>query len=514
MRTLRQQFNVATLVIFCLATVILSFAARLITTRAVEAETDGAALRSASLLSAALVPMLAVSDLGSIDELTRELVSRDDFLYVTVIDTRGKQISSAGDTDGKDRKDYVFPLQVAEQAYGEVRFGISRQGITAASDQVFWRLIVVCTVTLICGAALMLQLARRMTRQLDALGDSTRRMAAGETSVRVVVEGDNELSRLAQAFNVMANALDERIAALAHAERVLEDRVTTRTQDLATSNASLANAIDDLKRLQDELVEREKLASLGSLVAGVAHELNTPIGNALLAASTLLNDLSDLENKRNNGNLTKRQFDEYIAHAKSGMSLTERNLHRAAALVRNFKQVAVDQTSDVRRPFKLSECVHEIVALHSPQFLRSGHVIEVQVSNTIEMDGYPGALGQVVGNLIANAFIHAFESLAPGQGKVCIKASLENDDSICMSIEDNGSGIPRDLQRRIFEPFFTTRLGQGGSGLGLHIAYSLVTSTFGGRLTVHSEQSKGTRFEIRIPRTVPAQFKTAETQPQ
>lgn len=504
MRTLRQQFSIATLVIFFLATVILSFAARWVTTRAVEAETDGAALRSASLLSAALVPMLAISDLGSIDELTRELVARQDFLYVTVMDTRGQLISSAGEAEGKDRQDYAFPLKVAEQAYGQVKFGITRQGIAAASDQVFWHLIAVCSVTLVVAAALMLQLVRRLTRQLGALADGTRRMADGEAAVRVSVEGDNELSRLAQAFNVMANALDERISALATAERVLEDRVTARTRDLATSNASLAQAVDELKCLQDELVEREKLASLGSLVAGVAHELNTPIGNALLASSTLLEASADLENKRRDGSMTKRQFEDYLAHVKSGSILTERNLRRAADLIGNFKQVAVDQTSDARRVFKLAECVHEMVLLLSPQFSRTGHAIDVQISDTIEVDGYPGALGQVVGNLIANAFVHAFDGMPAGHGKVCIRGSFEQDDTVCLSIEDNGSGIPIALQRRIFEPFFTTRLGQGGSGLGLHIAYNLVTSTFGGRLTVHSQEGEGTRFELLIPRVAPA----------
>lgn len=504
MRTLRQQFSLATLVIFFLATVVLSFAARWVTTRAVEAETDGAALRSASLLSAALVPMLATSDLGSIDELTQDLVARQDFLYVTVYDTRGQLVSSAGDPDGKDRKDYSFPLKVAEQAYGQVKFGITRQGIAAASDQVFWHLIAVCSATLFVAAALMLQLVRRLTRQLGALAEGTRRMAAGEAAVRVPVEGDNELSRLAHAFNVMADALDERISALATAERVLEDRVTARTSDLATSNASLAQAIDDLKRLQDELVEREKLASLGSLVAGVAHELNTPIGNALLASSTLRQKTSDLESSRQDGSLTKRQFDDYITQSTSGLSLTERNLRRAADLIGNFKQVAVDQTSDARRVFRLADCVHEMVVLLSPQFSRTGHAIEVQISDTIELDGYPGAMGQVVGNLISNAFVHAFEGMPTGTGKVCITATLESEDTVFVSIADNGSGIPQALQRRIFEPFFTTRLGQGGSGLGLHIAYSLVTSTFGGRLTVHSQEGEGARFELRIPRVAPA----------
>ncbi len=505
MRTLRQQFSVATLVIFFLATAILSFAARLVTTRAVEVETDRAALRSASLLSAATVPMLAISDLGSIDELTRELVARGDFLYVTVLDTQGHLISSAGETEGLARKDYVFPLKVVDQEYGQVRFGISRQGIAAASDQVFWRLMAVCAVTLILGAILMLQLARRLTRQLDALGEGTRRMAAGELGVRVVVGSDNELSRLANAFNLMANALDDRIAALATAERVLEERVTDRTRDLAASNGSLAQAVEELKRLQEELVEREKLASLGSLVAGVAHELNTPIGNALMGASTLLDETANLESRRSDGTLTKRQLDDYLSRVKTGMGLTERNLHRAADLIGNFKRVAVDQTNDLRRKFRLGDCVREIVALHSPQFLRSGHVIAVDVSDSIELDGFPGAMGQVVGNLIANAFVHAFEGLSPGSGKVDIKAFMEDDDMICLTVEDNGSGIPRELQRRIFEPFFTTRLGRGGSGLGLHIAYSLVASTFGGRLTVSSTKGEGSRFEIRIPRVAPSQ---------
>ncbi|WP_332876399.1 sensor histidine kinase [Massilia sp. S19_KUP03_FR1] len=257
-----------------------------------------------------------------------------------------------------------------------------------------------------------------------------------------------------------------------------------------------ADAYRRLTETQTQLAAHEKLASLGSLVAGVAHELNTPIGNSLLLASTMQHQTDRVAAGFGAGTLRRSELVTFIDAARDGAQLIMRSLHQAADLVNSFKQVAVDQASAQRRPFDLAQASLEIAATMMNQVRLAGHSLVLTIPAGISMDSYPGPLGQVLINFISNALLHGFS--APG-GAMRLSASTPEPGRVLIVFSDNGVGIAPEHQARIFDPFFTTRMGQGGSGLGLHIAYNIVTSLLNGAIRVDSTPGAGTRFTLDVP---------------
>lgn len=282
----------------------------------------------------------------------------------------------------------------------------------------------------------------------------------------------------------------------------LECRVAERTQELSRSNAELESALKALKATMEQLVQSEKLAALGSLVAGVAHELNTPIGNALMAASSLEDFTERIELAFQDGKMTRRSLEQFLDDARVATGISSRNLERASELISSFKQVAVDQSSSQRREFALNELVHEILVTLHPQTKKRDISFKVDVPERIVLDSYPGPLGQVISNLIMNAVTHAYNDHQ--HGEILVGATLD-EDMLTIRITDRGVGIPEEMQSKIFDPFYTSRLGQGGSGLGLHIVHNLVTELLGGHIEVQSVLGDGSRFTITLPRKAPSQ---------
>ncbi len=273
----------------------------------------------------------------------------------------------------------------------------------------------------------------------------------------------------------------------------LEQRVAERTTELRQTNERLAHALE-------HLVQAEKLASLGNLVAGVAHELNTPLGNTLLTATHLRNRVHELQDVFKTGAMRRSELTAFIELSSDGLDLIERNLNRAAGLLANFKQVAVDQTSAQRRRFDLRKTVDEVVATLMPGLRKRRLVLVVDIPEGLELDSFPGPLEQVIANIVTNAAIHAF---GPDEaGELFILAEPVGTGEIELCIRDNGCGIPPEVQGRVFDPFFTTRMGQGGSGLGLYIVYNIVTSLLGGSIEVTSTPG-GTCFTMRFPACAP-----------
>jgi PAS domain S-box-containing protein len=283
-------------------------------------------------------------------------------------------------------------------------------------------------------------------------------------------------------------------AKLEQLNQELEGRVATRTHELEQAMA--------------QLLESEKLAALGSLVAGVAHELNTPIGNVLAVASTLQDDVSSFSHKLLSGEARRSDVEHSAQRLQEASTLIERNAARAAKLINDFKEVAVDQSSTRRRDFDLRAVVDEVVATSRPIFKGTVHAVHIEVPQGIQMDSFPGPLEQVLTNLLHNSVHHGFEGLA--QGNVTLTAERLGD-TVVLTYEDDGRGIPEANLPHIFEPFYTTKLGKGGSGLGLYIVYNLVTHVLGGQLSAESTTPQGTRFVLRLPlqgpqRTEPGQL--------
>lgn len=273
----------------------------------------------------------------------------------------------------------------------------------------------------------------------------------------------------------------------------LEQRVAERTTELRQTNERLAHALE-------HLVQAEKLASLGNLVAGVAHELNTPLGNTLLTASHLRTRVHELQGVFATGAMRRSELASFIELSSDGLELIERNLNRAAGLLANFKQVAVDQTSAQRRSFDLRKTVDEVVATLMPGLRKRKLVLVVEIPEGLELDSFPGPLEQVIANIVTNATVHAFGP--EEEGELTIAARPLEAGEIELRIRDNGHGIPAEIQGRVFDPFFTTRMGQGGSGLGLYIVYNIVTSLLGGGIEVSSTPG-GTCFTMRFPACAP-----------
>jgi signal transduction histidine kinase len=272
----------------------------------------------------------------------------------------------------------------------------------------------------------------------------------------------------------------------------LEQRVVERTTELST-------ALQQLTVTQNELRRSEKMSALGSLVAGIAHELNTPIGNSLTVASTLQHHAEVFASDLDKG-MTRSHLNEFVSSTRQGADILMRGLQQAAELVASFKQVAVDQTSEKRRRFSLDDTVKEILLTLGPTLRKTNHKVDCQIAADIQMDSYPGALTQIVSNLINNALVHAF--VGRENGTVNISAQLHNG-GVELTISDDGVGIPAANLNRVFDPFFTTRLGQGGSGLGLNIVYNLAQDILGGSIQASSTEGHGASFTLHLPLVAP-----------
>jgi len=263
----------------------------------------------------------------------------------------------------------------------------------------------------------------------------------------------------------------------------------------ATEHAAIIGA---LHLTQKELTHREKLAALGALVAGIAHEINTPIGNCLMVASTLADNLQLLSKIVTDGGSLKRSILEHdMIEFNAASEILLRNWRRAADLVSSFKQVAVDPASSQRRVFSLEKLISEVVRSLFPMFDKTGFTVTQQIQNEIMLDSYPEPLGQVVTQLISNAVLHGFEGR--DAGIVSVSAQTSDDGLVELSISDNGIGIPPANLPRVFNPFFTTKLGVGGSGLGLHICHNIVTGILGGHIRAASEVGVGTMLTLILP---------------
>ena len=262
----------------------------------------------------------------------------------------------------------------------------------------------------------------------------------------------------------------------------------------------VAERTAELRQAMAQLVQTEKLAALGHLVAGVAHELNTPLGNARVVAGVLGEQFREFSEAIASGRLRRSQVDGLLSRGLEAVDLLERNTARAAELIGQFKEVAVDQSSARRRSFDLRKTVAAMLVTLRPGFKHTRHRIDLEIPAYLEMDSYPGPLEQVIANLVGNSLAHAFAGI--DEGRIEIMAHTVAPDQVVLCYVDNGRGIPAEALNRVFEPFFTTGLGQGGSGLGLYIAYNLVTAVLGGSIAVDSPPGHGTRFTLTLPRSI------------
>lgn len=282
--------------------------------------------------------------------------------------------------------------------------------------------------------------------------------------------------------------------------RDISDRELTK--QVLQANRELETALRQLKETQAQLVLNARLASLGGMVAGIAHEINTPVGVGVTAASAL-NDLAiKFKREHESGSLKRSDLDRFVAMAGESTAMILRNLQRAVSLVESFKQVAVDQSSDESRRFPLKGYLNEVLLNLEPQLKKTTHQVEVDCPDTLVVDIHPGAIAQIVTNLVNNSLIHGFERRHDfdrrENGHIRI-AATQHGDWVTLRYSDDGRGIPPEHLARVFDPFFTTKRGAGGSGLGMHIVYNLVTQRLGGTVDLTSKPGDGVQIVIRFP---------------
>ena len=305
------------------------------------------------------------------------------------------------------------------------------------------------------------------------------------------------------------HARDE-IGEMARAVAVFRENAIAKRKaedELRAAKDRAEKALDDLREAQQSLIAAEKLAALGGLVAGVAHEVNNPIGISLTVASSFARRCEEFAKEVDAGPLRRSRLGEFLEGGRDAANQLVANLHRAGELVQSFKQVAVDRSHADRRPFDLRESTDQIVASLRPVLKKSQITLTVDVPAGIVMDSYPGSYGQVLTNLFLNSVVHAFPD--GRAGSVIVEARQVRDD-VDIFVSDDGVGMSEEIQRRAFDPFFTTRRNEGGTGLGLHIIFNLVTQQLGGRLAFESRLGWGTRFRITLPRVAPGEAPPAQ----
>ncbi|MCW8887330.1 MAG: ATP-binding protein [Motiliproteus sp.] len=283
----------------------------------------------------------------------------------------------------------------------------------------------------------------------------------------------------------------EEIVAL---NRKLESRVKERTADLEQS-------LERTKQAQEQLIQAEKLAALGSMVAGVAHEINTPLGNCVLAASNLKDTVDEVLDAVESGVVNKQNFIHNMEQLRSGFELLNTNLTRSADMVGRFKKVAVDQSHEERRDFNMLSLVEDTIAAMSPRLKRGKCQVNLSVPDNIEMDSFPGDFSQILMNLMVNSLVHGYREQPGGKIDIAIK---RNGSELDIEYQDHGRGLTEEASQRLFEPFFTTNRERGGTGLGMAIIHNLISHRLGGSIQLTSKVGEGIRFKIITPVVAPA----------
>lgn len=311
---------------------------------------------------------------------------------------------------------------------------------------------------------------------------------------------EQEVAKKTAALSQIMLDLEEQKDELLSKQLTLRQEIDGRQfveQELRKRNEELAGSMETLESAQQQLIESERMASLGGLVAGITHDVNTPLGVGVTAASFLIERINTLEAAFNDKSITQTQMTSFIEEAGQTTHLLMNNLNRASELIASFKQVAVDQTSEAERRLDLNSYLDEIIQSLKPSFKNNHHTIDVECDESINIMCAPGAIAQIVTNLVMNSVMHGFEHKVNGHIKIKVEASEQD---VVMHYSDDGIGLLPEHLDSLFDAFFTTKRAKGGSGLGTHIVYNLVTQTLNGQIEAKSTTGQGLQYTIRFPR--------------
>lgn len=373
----------------------------------------------------------------------------------------------------------------AHEAQAQTHFD---EALSGAYLQVAMVAVAFLALIVVIGVAI----AGSISGPLDELKSAMHAIVSGDYDRRVHgTQARDEIGEMARAVEVFR----ENAVACRKAE-----------QELRESKERAENTLADLRETQKSLIEAEKLAALGSLVAGVAHEVNNPVGISLTVASSLARRTETFAAELADGQIRRSRLEDFIAGAREATKQLVANLERAGELIQAFRQVAADRSHEARRQFDLRESTDQVVSSLRPSLRRAQVAFKIDIPEGIVLDSYPGAYGQVLTNLVLNAVSHGFAG-RPG-GVIRIEARRAGPQAEIV-FSDDGAGMAEEVRRRAFEPFFTTRRNQGGTGLGLHIVYNIVTRQLGGRIALHSAPNRGTTFRLTLALVAPRPAESA-----
>lgn len=432
--------------------------------------------------------------------LDREIVRIELSDNTTLLDT-------TLDKNNYEKKDLIksnIKLVYEEQYLGELNIFYTYKYIDDNLKKYKLVIFAFSILLTILVLAILYYFIKKFSDAIKTLTEASTQIASGDLSKEIQIKTKDEIGILANKFEIMRNSLKERIETnenqaieIKHLNEDLQNKVYERTKELEESNHELHESIKNLELTQKQLINSEKMASLGSLVAGISHEINTPVG-VCLTASTHFSELTkNLKRDYENDSITEENFEKYIRNSNEVALLIETNLNKTAKLVKSFKQISVDQISEQSRKFDVKKYIYEILFSISNITRKTNLKIDV-VGDDIEIETYAGAFSQIITNLIINSINHGFKKNEVGT----ILITLENrDNSIYMVYKDSGKGIPKENLPKIFDPFFTTNRENGGTGLGMNIIYNIITSKLNGTIVCNSSPNNGVEFIITIPIT-------------
>jgi signal transduction histidine kinase len=402
--------------------------------------------------------------------------------------------------------EFSYPIKNNEKTIGYLYIQFDLTPLNQKTLKISLIIFAIASIILLLNLALISWLQKSITRPIIELGHNIQQISHSKNfSMRCNEMPYRELDILAQNINIMLNRTEKYIAKQIEAEhqfiqlnRELEDKVNQRTEALREANQELLSTLETLHQYQGQLVESEKMASLGDMVAGVAHEVNTPVGLGVTSSSLLYDRLVEIKKAFENKTLKSSQLKRFLDEGEENINIIMRNLKRAADLITSFKQVAVDQSSSEERTFNLKTLLNEVIQTLAPELRNTTYQITIECPDDLVISTKPGPLNQIIVNLIMNSVIHGFDKREKGNILIQIN-TLAN--QIHLHYQDDGVGISPEIKSKIFEPFITTKRGSGGSGLGMHLVYNLVTQALNGSISFDRELTQGVVFDIYFPYT-------------
>lgn len=383
------------------------------------------------------------------------------------------------------------PLKHKDEVYGILYLEKSTKIITKLLQKIFKDVIIFTLILLIIVYFVSIFLSNYLLKPILSLASSAEKIADTQNyATRVKYNSKNEIGSLYKAFNKLLKDTES-------LTNNLEEKVNIRTKELNSKTKELEHSLDNLKKTQQQLIESEKMSALGNLVSGIAHEVNTPLGNAITSSSIIEKETTNLIKDFKEGILTRSSMEKKIDILNQSALLLNKTLNYASGLIKSFKQISVDQVTNDIRTFEIRNYIEDIFLTNHNKLKLVPTIVQIDSEDEILIKTSPGVIAQIFNNLIQNSISHGFEELKR-EAKIFVSLKTKNG-YLIMEYKDNGKGISSEIKDKIFEPFVTTKRNSGGTGLGLNIVYNLIYQKLKGSIKVKTKENIGTKFTIKIP---------------